>query len=338
MANKKLLLPIIIISILLTLSCSIFKLTQVDSIPLYTLESNEKFETVWNATGLEIPPNSRRSNIVGLPGKIVFISRKSGWNQTGSLVALDSLTGNIVWTSPGASLGEIISHGENLYRGIYGSATIYSYDAKNGNVLWHTRLPGGHSVSDLFFAEDKIFAYTNDFEFFILDSTGKIIDSFSETDRVFLEIENILYMDDLGAIKAIASSTKKELWKVRLKDEYTYAPIFDNGTIYLRTEGGSPSIYSIDQITGTVYWEKTVNIISNLYITDTKIYFIDQNSNLIELDKGTGDDISNIKISPSIDTYKLNKNFFVSGDAANNLLALYFGDGNQIICLKILNP
>lgn len=338
MIRNKLLLPILIIYVLLLISCSVFKPKQANFVSQHVLEPNDNFRMLWQVTDISIGRNNRRSNLVGLPGKIMILGVKSGGPQSGSLIALDSLTGNTVWTSPAASEGDIISHGENLYSGNSGIAAIYSYDIQNGKVLWRTILFGGHSVIDLYFDGDKIFAYTNDFEFFVLDTTGEIIDSFSETDRVFLEINNILYMDDLDAIKAIEYSSKKEIWKVELGAGYIHAPIFDNGTIFLRTGGTSPSIYSIDQSTGMINWKKTQSISSNLYITDEAIYFINNDGSLSALDKLTGDDVINVKLSPPIDIDNPNNSYFISGDPANNLLALYFGDSKQIMGLQILDP
>jgi hypothetical protein len=338
MFNAKLVINVIVISILLTTSCSVLKLGQADSISLHLLEPNDKFEVIWNTLDIGVGSNNRRSNMVGLPGKIVILGTKSDGPQSGSLIALDSLSGNIVWTSPAASEGEIISHGENLYSGNSGIAAIYSYDVQNGKVLWRTILFGGHSVVDLYFADDKIFAYTNDFEFFTLDATGKIINSFSETDRVFLEMNGILYMDDLDAIKAIDSLSNKELWKTKLDNGYIYAPIFDNGTIYIRTGGASASIYSIDQNTGIINWKTSQSILSNLYITEKEIYFISYNSSLIGLDKATGSEVINVKISPSLDANEFSRGYFISGDKTNNLLALCFSDNDQIMGVQILNP
>lgn len=145
-------------------------------------------------------------------------------------------------------------------------------------------------------------------------------------------------MDDLHAIKAVELSSKKVLWEVELGAEYAYSPIFDNGMIFLSTGGISPSIYSIDQTTGKINWKKPLDVLSNLYLTVDKIYFISGDSRLTVLDKLSGNEILNVKISPNLDLNEPNGSYFVSGDSTNKILALYFGDNDQIIGLKIKSP
>ena len=87
-----------------------------------------------------------------------------------------------------------------------------------------------------------------------------------------------------------------------------------------------------------INWKKTQSILSNLYITDKAIYFINNDGSLSALDKLTGNDVTNVKLLPPIDINNSNSGYFVSGDPANNLLALYFGDNSQIMGLQILDP
>ena len=322
----------IMLLILFALSCFAIEIQQ----PYYhTLEAYNEFEVMWKISNICINDNSRRPNIVGAPERIIINGWQRSGIQTNTIIGLDSLSGNITWTAPGANGGEIITQGENLYRGTNGTVTVQSYNIKNGELLWRTRLPWTHGTSDLYLAENKIFVHTGDGEFFSLNGVGEILDTFHEDFRTFLVIDDVLYKEDNFSIKAIDFLSRRELWQRKLDSDYTYAPIFDNGKIFLST---FTSIYSIDQSTGKVNWQIFQDVLSNLYVAGDKIYFISENSHLVTVDQKTGYEISKVKFSPSFDLEKQNGEYFVSGDPTNNVLVVSFGDNYQIMGLKILNP
>jgi len=252
---------------------------------------------------------------------------------------LDSLNGDEVWEIANAGNGELIIDGEQLYYGAVGWAKVISYNINNGKSAWSTSLPWAHSVTDIYFANDKIFVHTNDSEFFVLSNDGEILDNFSETFRVFLEMDNVLYMEALSSVKAVEISSKQEIWHLRLDDGYTHAPIFENGTIFIRTRGSSPTyIYSIDQTTGAVNWKVSREVLSNLYLSGDKIYYISRDGFLISIARSTGDEISRVKFSPDIDLNALTGDFFITGDPANDIIVVSFAGNHQIMGIKVINP
>ena len=340
--NKSKLLTVVIA--LFMISCSVMGAEQSNSASLRILEPNDSYEIIWNRSDIRLSSsdNVRRSSMVAVPGKIILHGSKTTGIQTGKVMGLDSLTGETLWTKPGASGGELISHGENVYRGTYGIATVQSINIESGEVLWQTLLPGAHSTWDIFLADDKIFVHTNDFEFFILDNKGEILDSFSETDDAFLEMGGILYMEvymeGVNGIMAVDFSSNKALWRVEAGTAYTYAPIFDHETIFFRTAHSPADIYSIDRMTGDINWKITNDILSNLYVTDDKVYLLNSDSDLVALDKFSGDELTKVKFSSPFNLDEENKGYFVSGDPANNMLFAYFGDNNQLSGVKVLEP
>ena len=181
--------------------------------------------------------------------------------------------------------------------------------------------------------------HTNDSEFFVLSSDGEILDNFSETFRVFLELDNVLYMKSLFAIEAIDTSSEKEIWHLRLDDDYTHAPIFDKGTIFIRTwDNSSTYIYSIDQTTGAVNWKIAGEVLSNLYLAYDKIYYISQDGFLVATERSTGNEISRVKFLPNVDLNASTGDFFITGDSTNDIIVVSFAGNHQIMGLKIINP
>jgi outer membrane protein assembly factor BamB len=332
--NKKALL--ILCVCLLTPSCHICDARQIN---LRSLETNNVLKVVWSVTNIRMDDNNRGSNVIGAPNRIIINGWKIGAIPTGTIIGLDSTNGDTVWTVPnGTNSDKIIAQDEVLYRGTSGIATVQSYNVENGELLWQRRLPLAHSTSDLYFADHNIFVDTNNDKFFTLNESGEILDSLQETDRIFLAINNILFLKGNYDIEAVELTSRNKLWKLEIADDYTYAPIFENGTIFLRTWSIPTFIYSIDQVTGNVNWKVSNKLLSNLYIQGEKMYFISSDGYLVVIDKYSGNEILRVKFSPEFDLNKQNGGYFIAGDPTNNVLAVSFGDNAQILGLKILDP
>lgn len=308
--------------------------------PRHILESNTEFEVAWNISDISISHSDRRPTLTGGKGKIVVEGLKKGDVLSGSIFGLDSTTGHIIWQIPGtgSGAGEKIIQENILYRGTASIATIQSYNLENGKLIWQTELPSAHSVLDIYYAENKIFAYASADEFYILNEQGEILDSSNVTSRTFLVVNDVLYKDDVYSLTAIDYFSEKELWRVEIGKSYTHAPVFDNGTIFLRTWKNPASIYSIDQSTGKVNWKSSQDLLSNIYVDGDKIYFISFDGYLVIIDRYTGSEISKVKFTPSFDLNKQIGDYFVTGDPTNNILVVSFGDNTQIMGLKIVNP
>jgi outer membrane protein assembly factor BamB len=266
------------------------------------VEPNDEYEVIWNTSDFRIENNKNRPMLVGAPGRIIVQGWKSGDVFLVTIAALDSMSGEIVWQIQEGHDGyQLIAHDNVLYRGIIGSAAVQSFSIEDGELLWRTPLPWGHSVSDLYFAENKIFVYTNNDLFFLLNERGDILETIHTTDRMFLKKNGVLYMEDVYSIKAVDLSTKNELWRLELDydNRYTYAPIFDDGTIFLMTWA---DIYSIDQPTGEVEWKLSQDVLSNLCILGDKIYFISHDGYLVAINRYSGTEISKVKFSPPLDS------------------------------------
>lgn len=314
--------------------------SQTKTIPLYALEDNSEYIVVWNRTDISANPDDQRPPIVGGSGKIIVNGRKNEPLASRKIYGLDSLSGEILWNANDADSGQIIIEGEYLYFGTVGGAKVISYTIDNGELVWSTSLPWTQSVAEIYFAENKLFIYTSDFEFFVLNSNGEILSNSSdESFRVFLEMNDLLYMESLLAIKAVNVSSRQEVWSLNLGDQYTHSPVFSDGTIFLRTWNGSDvSIYSINQMTGAVNWKVSANAISNLYVARNKLYYMSWDGCLVSVDKNTGNEISRVKFLPEIDTNATTGGFSITGDVVNDIIAVTFAGNDQLMGIKVINP
>jgi outer membrane protein assembly factor BamB len=304
----------------------------------HLLETNEEFEVIWDVTGISMYTSKQRPLIVSAPSKFIL----EGWNdeQALSLFAFDSLNGDLLWQRPFNSNmpGYIISQDTVVYRGIFGVAKIQSYTADNGELGWETNLPLAHSVSEIYFANNKIYAFTSDNMFFILNEQGEILDSRHQIYTTYVEIGNIRYLNENISLKAVHITTGEELWRVKPGDRFTHSPIFYDGTIFLRTWAVPSYIYSIDQMTGKINWKVFQDVLSNLTVSEDKIYFISFDGYLVVLDRDSGNEIRKVKFSSPFDLTRGTDRYFISVDPTNNVLAMSFGDNDQILGVKILNP
>jgi outer membrane protein assembly factor BamB len=338
MKINRLLLSVFLTSSLLASRCSIAGFQPDNSDSHHVLETNDEFEVKWDMTGISISTSYRSPLIVSSPGKFIVEGWRSG--PALSLFAFDGLSGDMLWQTPFTSLqqGQIISQDTVVYRGTSGASNIQAYNADNGKLLWKTSLPWAHSTSEIYFANNKIYVFTSDNMFFILNEQGEILDSRHETFTTYVEIGNILYFEENISLKAVDSTTREELWRVKTDDRFTHSPIFSDGAIFLRTWAVPSYVYSIDQKTGKINWKVSQDVLSNLAVSQDNIYFISFDGYLVVLDRDSGNELAKVKFSSPFDVTRGTDGYFISVDPTNNVLAMSFGDNSQILGVKIKNP
>jgi len=313
-------------------ACFSIETRQVRLVPQYNLEKNNEYAVVWNRTDI-----AKNGNMVSASGMILVLGQdKKKLVSSGDIFAINSLTGEDVWKTNAGYAGKIIASSERIYYGSVGSAYVGTYDVEDGKLIWKTSLPWAHSITDLYFAENKIFVNTSDSEFFILSEEGGILGNLFSSFPIYLEIDNVRYMNDNLAIKAVDLTSMQELWRVDV-GLYDGAPIFDGGKIFITTWNNE--IYSLDQATGMVNWEISGNMLSNLYIAEDKIYYMSEDYQLVSLDRATGEELSSIKFQPEFDmSVPRSGGFSIVGDPKNNVIAVSFANSDQIMGIQILNP
>jgi len=187
------------------------------------------------------------------------------------------------------------------------------------------------------YSDNQILVHTDDAECFVLDNEGKILANFQETFKVFLKDGDVLYMESATGIQAVNSSTEEKFWGLET-GFYSSIPVFSDKAFFLNTFSENGYILSVSRETGSINWKAIQNVLSNLYVTDDKIYFVSSDGYLVVLDKHSGKEILRNEFSPPFDLNKQSGKYVVTGDPANNVLVIAFGDNTQITGLMILNP
>jgi outer membrane protein assembly factor BamB len=299
--------------------------------PQHSLETNKEYQVIWNLTDIQAPIITSASK------KIVVEGLKKGNVSETTILGVDSNSGEILWEIPGSISEKITAYGNTLYRGTVGTTIVYAHNIDDGELLWSTWMPTAHSTSSIYVADNKIFVLSNDSEFYILNEEGEILKTYYNSPDMYLEMDNILYIDKAYFFTAINSSSNEELWQIDIGERFT-PPIFDDGEIFLRTWNYSASIYSIDQYTGNINWVTSQDLQSNLCIIADKIYFTNPDGELVAISRDSGDEISKVKFSPQFDLDRQIGNYYITCDIVNNVLAVSFGDNTQIMGLKVVNP
>ncbi|WKZ38329.1 MAG: PQQ-binding-like beta-propeller repeat protein [Anaerolineales bacterium] len=323
---------------ILIISCSAVAIEQPNSQSNHELESNTEFQEIWRRSDIFLGENNRRPNIVSGSGTVAILGIRNTDYIGGSIFGIGASDGEDLWELPGVGGEQIVTLNNILFRGTTGTAHLQAYNLETGEFLWQNRLGRARSVLDIYPLADKVFAFTINNELFELNNNGEIISNSKEDFRSFIVMEGITYMEDVLSIKAVNLASKNELWKININSRYTHAPIFDKGEIFLRTEVNPADIYSIDQLTGNVNWKKSYNALSNLYITNDKVYFLSSDSNLVVINRESGSEIIKVKFLPPFNLSKSSSGYFITGDNVNNILLVCLGDKGQIIGLKIKDP
>jgi outer membrane protein assembly factor BamB len=323
---------------LFMLACFGTQNNRTRSAPFYTLDKNDEYAVIWHRNDMITKYFLDRPDMVGTEGMIIILgNNEKDFFSNGYLYGLDSLSGEVLWESR-AGAGSMIVDKKQIYYGDVGQATVKCYNTENGELVWQTTIPVGKSVHHLYATEDAIFVYTSTSKFFALNKEGQIIGNFKELQNsyaVYLKIDDVVYMNHNLNIKAVDTTLSQEFWRTEV-GPYTVAPIFDDGTIFIT---GWNNILSLKQSTGRISWTVPNEALSNLYITDRKIYYISKDSSLVSLDRVTGNEISRVEFLPKFDFGGARTGgFYVAGDPSNDVIVISFANSKQIMGLKVLNP
>ncbi len=301
---------------------------------LHRLEKNGMFQEAWEITNMRVMYNNRAPMVSNSSDMTILEGYQNG-DLSPSIIGIDSKTGEIIWKVEKATEGDKIVLGENvLYRGTVGFAEVFAYDIKNGDRLWRTLLPLGHSVSDLFSSNGYIFTSTSNDRLYVLDETGRIIRETHNPSRIYLQEQNIRYVEDGMEIKAVDNESNDVLWSISRNKVLIYAPVFQNDMMIIDTAAVPPNIMAIEKSSGTIKWQVSEKILSNICTTEEEVYLLDIDGYLITLDIQTGIEVSRLLFSPTIDPNINSSSYFIACGGSDNAVIVSFGDNWQISALR----
>jgi outer membrane protein assembly factor BamB len=298
------------------------------------------FATVtWSKDNIVTSIDDNSATLISAPNRIIALGI-----QPKTLYAFDSITGNIVWKQNRVFPNIIATHDSVLYTGDLN--TITAYDAASGKSMWKAHTPYAGQFIAITFLNDKIFLYSSNTSFFILDSSGQVLKS---TDPYYFPMpyivgDDITYAGNDNGIIAFETQTGNTIWQANIEGSLYAGPYFLEDSIYLRT-GTSVipgSVYAMDKSNGRILWIKDANAISNICSLGKNLYFLTLDGYLMVLDQQTGTEVAKLEFSPRpfilpTAEWRLG-GYYVASDPANNIIAVSLGDSYQLFALKISNP
>jgi len=329
---------IIVFSFLLFMLASCTSVLDKQSTPTisHTLMENPFVDKKWSKNDIHISVDGNVAMLVTAPDR-VFALEINPYIYTVS--AFDSVTGILAWKQDGSRPNTIATHDSTFYTSNLNK--ISAYNTENGNILWTNQLPDAGPLVFVRFNKDKIFAYSSNGTFFILDSRGTVLESRGPLIYpVPYIVDDVTYASGNGII-ALDTKTGKTIWKLDIQDAYYTGPLFLNNVIYVRLGSAviPGNVYAIDKNSGEILWKNNEKVISNVCPLGSILYFLTLDGYLIGVDQENGQEIARIEFSPrpfNLPTGTRNiGGYYVAADLENNLIFVSLGDSFQLFALQI---
>ena len=280
-------------------------------------------------------------------------------DRTEHLMAIDSLTGSIVWDIP---LTEANRHGDfNQFGAHYfftnnqtlftvTSTHVNAYRASTGELLWYTKLGGGHVGIYVQEEDDLLRVYYGDKIFEISQASGEIISTQQKDDIVWIqndiEIHCPLTPSQNGAVKTcwvgltgIDRTTGTILWKNNkpiFSEYYQEQPV--NNVLFVKFPGNR--ICALNPDIGEYDWCLPEGNLSNITIAEGEKsgYLLRYDFNLVKINLLTGDILTETQFLPMILPEGMQRdNYGYRVAVTKDAVIVSFGDSDQTFGLKF-NP
>jgi outer membrane protein assembly factor BamB len=304
--------------------------------------SNLHFQPLWSRTGIAIRLNRSDALMQGFASK-VFVVTGQDFEYGGSrILAIDTLSGNVLWQREIVLPASIIMSNNQLYAGFYNKIEIL--DPPTGSLVNAIEISNVGVIYNIFATNQNLFALTNSgrwLTYNIDNSTYSLSEPFLPYTPFLIE-NGIMYFREAGIYKARDTKTQSILWEYPLDEAANVHPLItkDMIIIFAQTE----NIYGLDKSTGTLKWKVNAQIISNIAADESRLYFLTNDGYLKVLDMKSGQEIEKLEFNPL--SFALNNPsseniigaYDLWVDAENDIIIVSFGDSCQLMALKYSLP
>lgn len=228
---------------------------------------------------------------------IVFAVIQSPDYSSSKIIALDTLSGNLLWESKVVLPATIVTSDSSLYMGIYDK--IQEYDAFTGRLVKEATFPNVGAIYNIFYNQQSLFALTNSGRWLTYDvkqNTSELSEPFLPYTPFIVDNE-ILYSYDPEGIKATAIQSKVNLWKYPIAEAINIHPLFTDTMLIILSQTGS--IYALNKENGNLIWKSDKNVISNIATDASQLYFLTSDGYLNVVGISNGQEIQRVEVSPT---------------------------------------
>jgi len=240
------------------------------------------------------------------------------------LFALDAADGSLRWASD-EFVNSLFATSSVLYVGDY--REIRAYGPRTGGLLWISEpLPVGTRNVVYLLVEDNLIYAESQMAHLLRANTGEVILNMGQG---LSTIEQTLQQMNI--------QVPPEFFDSFIDVTLTRDTQFIRGVAEFR--GG---VRAIDRPTGKILWERPTGILSNVAATESVLYFLTFDRQLLGLDTRTGEVVIAVQFEasplPTQDAEQgLTGGYYVAVDAEAGMVYAYFGDSAQLFAFKIVD-
>lgn len=272
---------------------------------------------------------------------VIVVTRPAIYSNK-NLISYDISSGNLSWQQD-VKLPVLLTSDEGtLFIGE--NNQIVLLDGKSGALVDTFSLPSAGIVTSLYRINDTFYIHGSAGRFVTYETVEKTQTTSEQNfvTRPLLVEDNILFVIEADKLSAIELSTDLVLWQTEINEAISN-PVFSENMIIFRT--GHPiytgSIYALDKLAGNILWEKRADVIGNIEVKNSRVFFLGVEGYLAVLDQTSGQEIARIDFSdgPFIlpDPNREIGGFYVAADPKGETIFTSFGDSCQLYAIEMVH-
>ena len=229
--------------------------------------------------------------------------------------------------------------GDFTYIDSGGSGRIVAYQNDTGQPVWSRPLPGNHSLDFIYSNGTEVSASGTPAHFYVVSAkSGDILEdeAYPEARPIYAKWGSMpARSPTLRSLQATDARTGNVLWQATFR-EAVAAPVFSERYLLVRTGKWVGRVTALDPDSGAVLWETSDNVISNVAIAGSAVYYITMDGNLIAADASRGVELGHISFGPDVPVvYEHGHYFGYHVAATQSSVIAYMGDSAQLFAYKI---
>jgi outer membrane protein assembly factor BamB len=294
---------------------------------------------MWRTNDLQLPSYTRSALLCGHQA-VVFLDQRRN-----ELTALNPADGTVAWRINTADRPRALSMTPSYVLSLHGGR-IHAFSPEDGDPIWTSTdsLPERMTYR-LEPVGDRLRVYSNEqattgrqqvIRVFDINN-GVLIDTYrmpdSGTAQVELRMTDVDLWEDGKTLWAVSRNSESTLWRYEIPGPVDSWPIAGDSQVIVAA--GLPSdLRAIDIGTGRNVWSYIGGIVSNPIAYSGRVYALQEDATLVELDQETGKVLGELRFSPSLqDQPGTISAYWIA--VCDGTLYLYFGDIGELFAFSL---